>query len=72
MSYGILVTGRGVLPDEESGRLLTSGNGQPMTFETLEQSEVAAARLASVPGVGFKAVPLPFTRRSEVCDEPRR
>jgi hypothetical protein len=58
MSYGILVTVRGVLPDEESKRLLTGGDGQPMAFSTLEQAEAAAARLTSVPGAEFKAVPL--------------
>ena len=59
MSYGILVTVRGVLPDEESRRFLTGGKGQPLTFETMEQAEAAAARLASVPGAEFKAVTLP-------------
>ncbi len=59
MSYGILVTVRGVLPDEESKRLLTGGNGQPLAFKPLEQAEAAAVRLASVPGAEFKAVPLP-------------
>jgi hypothetical protein len=59
MNYGILVTVRGVLPDEQSRRLLTGGDCKPMTFDTLEQAEAAAARLASVPGAEFTAVPLP-------------
>jgi hypothetical protein len=55
----MLMTVGGVLPDEQSRRLLTGSDRKPMTF-----AEAAAARLMSVPGAEFKAVPLPTPKEA--------
>ena len=50
------LTARGVLAGET--RIVTGGNGQPLTFKTPEHAEAAAARLARMHDAEFKIVPL--------------
>lgn len=58
MSYGILMTVRGVLPGDAVKRLLSERNGQLLTFETLEEAQAASQELARRSGAEFKPVPL--------------